>query len=82
MDHVYAILRYDADVGPGEPIDQRVTVKRIVWNFEDAVKEVQRLNELNKEKGAYYFYQVTRLEKQPVPVQDGLPVAMGVREGP
>ena len=62
-DHVYAIVRYDADACENTPINVRVTVKKIVTDEITADAEVRRLNELNKEKGVYYFSQVTRIEK-------------------
>lgn len=60
---VYAILRYEADASETVPIDIRVTVKKIVTDPHFADQEVKRLNELNKDKGSYYFMQVTRMEK-------------------
>jgi hypothetical protein len=65
-DHVYAILRYEMDAGEAVPIDLRVTVKKIVTDPHFADQEVRRLNDLNKDKGSYYFVQVTRMEKTPV----------------
>ncbi len=41
-----------------------------------AEKEVKRLNELNKDKGSYYFCQVTRLEDAPVEVQALAPMQL------
>lgn len=61
FDHVYAIVRvdrYSADAVP------TITVKQIVWSQEAAEQEVERLNVLNRPKGAGYFWQVTRLERR------------------
>lgn len=67
--HLYAIVRYETDADPNAPIDLRVTVKKVVTDRNHAAQEVARLNELNKEKGSYYFCQVTRLEELPVQAQ-------------
>lgn len=67
--HVYAIVRYETDADQATPIEIRVTVKKIVTDAHHAEREVQRLNDLNKDKGCYYFMQVTRLEDAPVAVQ-------------
>ncbi len=72
--HVYAIIRYETDAAQATPIDLRVTVKKIVTDPHYAEKEVQRLNDLNKEKGSYYFLQVTRFEDAPVPFQAVPPI--------
>lgn len=75
-DHVYAILRYEADAGEAVPIELRISVKKIVTDPQVADHEAKRLNEINKNKGSYYFVQVTRMEKAPVisiPVREPLP---------
>jgi hypothetical protein len=51
------------------PIDLRITVKKVVVDPQHAEAEVKRLNELNKDKGSYYFYQVTRFEDALVEAQ-------------
>jgi hypothetical protein len=68
--HLFAILRYEADLDPTSPIDLRVTVKKVVTDAEYAAAEVGRLNALNKEKGSYYFSQITRLEEVPAEAGD------------
>jgi hypothetical protein len=68
--HIYAILRYETDADEKAPIDLRVTVKKVVVDPRYAETEVKRLNDLNKEKGSYYFCQLTRLEDAPVEVQE------------
>ena len=67
FDHVYAIVRYDAFLDEGAPINIRVTVKKVVLDLHAAEAEVRRLNELNGGKGAHYFMQVTRIEKGVLP---------------
>ena len=67
--HMYAIIRYETDADMNAPIDLRITVKKVVVDPHYAEKEVKRLNELNKDKGSYYFCQVTRFENAPVEVQ-------------
>jgi len=66
---MYAIIRYETDADMNVPIDLRITVKKVVVDPQYAEEEVKRLNELNKDKGSYYFCQVTRFEDTPVEVQ-------------
>jgi hypothetical protein len=68
-DHVYAIVRYDTTASDTPP-EVRFTVKKIVTDPGVAEQEVKRLNELNKDKGCYYFSQVTRMEKSQVEFQE------------
>ena len=60
---VFSIVRIDdspkSEVNP-EDFQQLVTVKQIVPTQAEAEQEVYRLNELNAEKGARYFWQATR----------------------
>jgi hypothetical protein len=67
--HVYAIIRYETDADSNAPIDLRITVKKVVVDPHYAEEEVKRLNDLNQDKGSYYFYQVTRFEDVPVEAQ-------------
>ena len=62
-DHVFAIVRFDSDAAEAVRIDARITIKKIVWDAEQADSEVRRLNKLNAGKGCHYFSQVTRLER-------------------
>jgi len=80
--HVYAIIRYETDADENTPIDVRVTVKKIVCDPHHAETEVKRLNDLNEEKGSYYFYQVTRFDEVPVAIEPVPPVRLGSAEGP
>ena len=63
-DHVYAIVRVDTFHELEIPVESAITVKKVVWTQEVAEAEVIRLNRLNKEKGAVYFWQITRLERK------------------
>jgi len=74
--HMYAIIRYETDADINAPIDLRITVKKVVVDPHYAEKEVKRLNELNKDKGSYYFCQVTRFEDAPVEVQALAPMQL------
>jgi hypothetical protein len=62
MQHVYAIVRCEADDYPNPDPAARITVKKIVWTEDRAEAEVVRLNALGAEKGVRYFVQMTRLE--------------------
>ena len=61
VDPAYAIIRVDLDVKDDEA---RFTVRRIVWSEELAEAEVQRLQELNGDKGARYLWQYTRVDRR------------------
>jgi hypothetical protein len=64
-DHVYAIIRLDEFLAGAAPDKNLVTVKKVVRSQEEAEREVHRLNKLNADKGCQYFYQITRLEREP-----------------
>ncbi len=65
-DHVYAIIRLDRDAVTGRIPDRNlVMVKKVVRSKEVAEQEVERLNRLNADKGCEYYYQITRLEREP-----------------
>lgn len=53
---VFAIVRVDADITG----DDAIAVKQVVPTLEDAEQEVARLNELNADKKARYFWRATR----------------------
>jgi hypothetical protein len=53
---VYAVVRVD-EYSSGR---DAITVKEVLPTIEAAEKEVERLNELNRDKGSYYFWQTTR----------------------
>jgi hypothetical protein len=56
--HVYAVLRLD----PGDaPLEQQVTVIKVMRGRDEAEREVERLNALNSSKGCKYVVQITRL---------------------
>ncbi|MEY4394997.1 MAG: hypothetical protein ACO3GX_16885 [Gemmataceae bacterium] len=65
-DHIYAIIRLERDVITGELLDRNlVTIKKLVRSRENAEQEVDRLNKLNSDKGCDYYFQITRLEREP-----------------
>jgi len=56
----FAIIRID----PYQDEEQnRVTVKRVVWDEALADREVQRLNELKANSESFYFWQYTRVDE-------------------
>jgi hypothetical protein len=61
-EHIFAILRFDSDMAAefGMKTDY-ITVTRIVRSEDQAIAEVQRLNQLNGDKGAVYFWRSSRL---------------------
>jgi len=58
--HVFAIVRVDEFQSADVPWGNRITVKEIVMTEQEARREVERLNGINKQKGGVYFWQVTR----------------------
>jgi hypothetical protein len=58
----FAILRIDLDY---EAHEDRLTVRRVVWDQALAEAEVQRLNDLNAGKDCRYFWQYTRVDAPP-----------------
>lgn len=71
FDHVYAIVRVELDVlakdaSDPDSVANSVTVKKLLWNEAEAAAEVRRLNDLNRNKGCFYFSQITRLERRVV----------------
>ena len=66
-DHDFAIVRVDGhhrDVRDvvGEP-EVAITVKKVVWSRMFAETEVERLNQLNADKGCVYSQMITRVER-------------------
>jgi hypothetical protein len=71
---VYAVLRVDTDTGlppgssgPGVDIERLggttirgITVQAVLVSQADAESEVERLNTLNVDRGATYFWMATR----------------------
>jgi hypothetical protein len=57
----FAIVRIDLDV---EDDESRFTVTGVVWDQDFAESEVARLNDLNSDKGARYFWQATRAQRR------------------
>jgi SAM-dependent methyltransferase len=73
---VYAVVRID----DSQAIEDAITVKEILPTIEQAMREVERLNKLNSDKGARYFWQATRYfpDGREVDDQPGTPVAPDV----
>ena len=68
-DHAWAIIRVDKemiaqDVSDLDSVSNSVTVNRVLWSENEARDETERLNLLNRDKGAFYFYQVTRIARR------------------
>jgi hypothetical protein len=64
FDHAFAILRFDADMAEQFGMSpEHITVKEVVWTEEAASREVERLNRLNSDKGAIYFWRLTRVAR-------------------
>ena len=62
MKQGYAIVRLDEFQDDTAKLENRVTIKKIVWSQSTAQSEVERLNTLNADKGCRYFWQTTRVE--------------------
>jgi hypothetical protein len=62
-DAAYAIVRVDPPWGGEEvPWENRIKVTKIVFDLSVAHAEADRLNRLNGDKGALYFWQTTHVE--------------------
>ena len=64
----FAIVRIDEFQDESVAIENRVTVKCIVWSLDDARAEVDRLNRLNASKGCRYVWQATRVLEPDEPI--------------
>ncbi len=53
---VYAVVRIDQR----DSIEDAIAITAILPTMEEAASEVARLNGLNKDKGAHYFWRTTR----------------------
>jgi hypothetical protein len=53
---VYAVVRIDQR----DSIEDSIAITAILPTMEEASFEVERLNGLNKDKGAHYFWRTTR----------------------
>ena len=58
---MFAVVRVDGNKPDTESWNNRITVKEIIWTQDEAVAEVERLNKLNSDKNAVYFWRATRL---------------------
>lgn len=65
LEQVFAILRFDADMAAefGMKTDY-ISLKKVVRSEEQAIGEVERLNQLNGDKGAIYFWRSARLNRE------------------
>lgn len=64
LQRAWAVIRVDSsdvEESGAEDLVHRIVVKEVVMDQATADSEVERLNLLNRDKGAYYFAQVTRL---------------------
>ena len=61
--HAYAIIRIDEFLDADTPIEHRISVKKVVREADEAEREVERLNDLQRDRGVRYFSQITRLEQ-------------------
>ena len=55
----FAVVRvdifFDGETEIDVALENRITVKMIVWSLSQAEAEVDRLNAINKDKGCTYF---------------------------
>lgn len=63
-DHVFAIIRIDMFHSDDVPLQDVITVKKVVWTAEAAEAEVNRLNALKNGRKSMYFWELTRLERK------------------
>jgi hypothetical protein len=59
----FAVVRVDTFQPSDVPLENRVTVKSIVFSREGANREVARLSRLNGAKGCVYFVAPTRIAR-------------------
>lgn len=62
---LFAIVRVNVPLSLGKAVgcqemQNSITVTKVVFDLEVALKEVDRLTELNKDKGVVYFWSPTR----------------------
>lgn len=75
---VYAVVRIDQL----HSNEDAIAITAILPTMEEAVSEVARLNGLNKDKGAHYFWRTTRyFPKGKGTARDSLPVALMASAG-
>ena len=58
MREIYAIIRVDDFHTPETPLQDKITVKCIVYDLDKAKQLVENLNKMNPH--AHYFWQYTR----------------------
>ena len=59
---MYAIVRVDEFQGSEVLLKDKITVKCVVIDLEEAKREVERLNKLNPH--SYYFWQYTQVKNE------------------
>ena len=54
--HVYVVLRVDEYISG----DEGITIKEILPTIEEAIQEVERLDQLHRGKNCHYFWRIGR----------------------
>ena len=62
-DHVYVVIRFDPPVEHAYP-GNSIVVTKVYHSEQAAIAEVDRLNELNADKGCRYFQTVGRMVRE------------------
>lgn len=64
--HLFVVYRYDRAALEDEsvPTSHAITIKEIFRSEEEAIREVDRLNELNRDKGCEYSFQSAKYYPQ------------------
>lgn len=57
--HLFAVVRIENYLSY-ESAENTITIKEVLPTLDEAIQEVERLNNLNSEKGCRYFLQTTR----------------------
>ncbi len=58
---VFAIIRIDQVISPTMRLMDKISVVKVMWDWDQAEAEAVRLNTLNGGKGCTYFATATRL---------------------
>ena len=61
IEYAYAIVRLDLFHGPNTPLERLYTIKEVVWDRDDAEREVARLNALWPDGKTRYFVDLARV---------------------
>jgi hypothetical protein len=64
--NAYAVVRVDRPADPADPDDcsNSIAVARVFADRDTAERETERLNRLNRPRGACYFSTITRIDPQ------------------